>query len=129
MKQLQLDLKRRLLIIEGFIEPNNLKLRFICKGSELTEEIAKGFCEYDEIFKAYQYYHDTVPILGNTALNLFKTAIKNYNYHWEKPLESDFYHRQYVDVDRMKDSFEYELYREAVSRTFNPEKTLIFEIL
>lgn len=152
MKQIELNLQKRLLIW-GY--PDNYEVKqdidilyfrnkdtgatidipsqyeFICKGSELTEEIAKGLIEYDGIFELYQYYHDTVPILGDTALNLFKTAIKNYGYYWvENPLQSTRPTNDLTFYDSKEErSICIEKWQEAESKTFNPEKTLIFEIL
>lgn len=60
MKTLELDLKKKILIIEGNHDdidisenvilamenlPKKVKLKFICKGSELTEEIASELVE------------------------------------------------------------------------------------
>ncbi|MBP1165071.1 hypothetical protein JOE44_001955 [Chryseobacterium sp. PvR013] len=139
MKQIELKLKKNILIIESesgnyaydyrVDEEGPHPIKFICKGSELTEDIAKGLVEYDHIFEAYQYYQDTVPILGDTALNLFKTAIINNGYYWDKPLKEWFYHKRYVGVERIEESFDYEKWQEAESRTFNPDKCIIFEIL
>lgn len=141
MKQLEITTNKRLLIVEfpempevykhnkefiffkfkkeneyndGAIRVGFEKIKEICKGPDLNEDIAKGFVEYDWIFKAYQYYQDTVPILGDTAINLFKVAIRNNGYYWDKPL---------------KESFDYEKWQETESRTFNPLKCIIFEIV
>lgn len=108
MKTLELNLNKRLLIVEyddyiikkydlkGYADKvlnsveienqlseltggdQSLRHNLICIGPEHSEDIAKGFFEYDGIFEAYQYYHDTLPIMGNTALNLFNTAVKNH---------------------------------------------------
>lgn len=148
MKQLELQLNKRLLIVEGseiqlskegiiYKDENShvsdliegICFNFICKGSDLTEDIAKEFFEYDWIFNSYQYYKDTVPILGDTGLNLFKVAIRNNGYYWDKPLKEWFYHKRYIGVERIEESFDYEKWQEAESRTFNPSKCIIFEII
>lgn len=143
MKQLEIKTNKRLLIVESenfddrqldekhkiTLFHNGNILKFICKGSDLTEDITKGFFEYDGFFEAYQYYQDTVPILGDTALNLFKVAIRNNGYYWDKPLKEWFYHKRYVGIERIEESFDCEKWQEAESRTFNHEKCIIFEIL
>lgn len=140
MKKLEIKTNKRLLIVEydneKYLRPsdvmqelNRWDLKYICKGPDFTEDIVKGFVEYDWIFKAYQYYQDTVPILGDTALNLFKVAIRNNGYYWDKPLKEWFYHKRYVGIERIEESFDYEKWQEAESRTFTPEKCIIFEIL
>ncbi len=157
MKQLELELKKRLLIVEGlnledfnpdlkmshFYKGNEIKL--ICKGDELTEEAAKGLVEnaFDSFdvcwFKDYEVLdtsiHDDYTFL--TAIESFISAIESKGYFWgENPItepkkppflnpnKNGHCENDYVD-------YRYDLYQfhEAESRTFNPEKTLIFEIL
>jgi len=153
MKQIELKLKKRLLIIEKIITANGeeidisesmifgiekmVKAKFICKGSEVTEDLVKGFIEYDNEFELFQYYLDTVPIMGDTALNAFKSAIMNNGYYWgENPFE---YPKQplfinanlngFSENDVVDFKYEQHQFNEAELKTFNPEKTLIFEIL
>lgn len=161
MKQLELNLQKRLLIvgyqddgclIEDFnhytdgntaLSPNlkKIKAKLICKGSELTEEIAKrlipnelGFL-FDGDNKEYSAFPDYKNINHpfedksfRTALESFISAIEANGYYWgENPIPFIEYEIFVLSDEKyneyMKNHYEVE------SRTFNPEKTLIFEII
>ncbi|WP_312394791.1 hypothetical protein [Chryseobacterium sp.] len=144
MKQLQLDLKKRLLIVEfpnnecefgGLLNKRNLYFftdkmtsddypacfplqndcEFICKGSELTEKIA------DDLVHG---------IKDKTALESFISAIEANGYYWgenpiPRPIEDRTHHAKW-QIKAFKQKLKN--YKESESKTFNPEKTLIFEI-
>lgn len=129
MKQLTLELQKRLLIVEYetagqtlsaleiFKNGSNLnypeKLKLICKGSELTEEIAEGLVESPDNFQFLD------------AENTFIGEIEKHGYYWgENPI--DFYD----DENDFSKRYDMRLnWEKAESITFNPEKTIIFEIL
>lgn len=89
MKQIELNLQKRLLIVEDaengtyfppididyHIEKDDEVWKLICKGAELTEEIADEFAEpYDLVFYAsYDGYKYSYEI---TALESFISAIE-----------------------------------------------------
>ncbi|MDR3026037.1 hypothetical protein [Chryseobacterium sp.] len=157
MKQLQLDLKERLLIVElpnkdcefgGLLKNRNLYFftekmnsqedypvcyplpydcEFICLGSKITEDIAKGFsvivrnshneqgfidykCEQDEIV------YDPGFI---TAVHSFISAIESKGFHWGES-------KGLIKYKHVPNS---PMYKESESRTLNPTKCLIFKLL
>ncbi|MEE6129162.1 hypothetical protein V2E39_17315 [Chryseobacterium arthrosphaerae] len=157
MKTLQLDLNKRLLIVEidmaefvasmliGNFFPN-YQLEFICKGPDLTDDIAKGFTH------SMNFGTDENPDIGylhsiksnywcESALESFISAIESNNYHWgENPVkevkEDDYYFEEdhgEFGKEKLWDGGAYQQdlkeWLESESRTFNPEKTIIFEIL
>lgn len=103
--------------------------RVICKGSEFTGEIA------DDLVHGIE---------DKTALESFISAIEAKNMYWKDvpwdfPLVED-YGYQISSSPEVEKGWIYEggeekyhealkAYEEAESKTFNPEKTLIFEIL
>lgn len=146
MKQIELNLQKRLLIVEApegeltaigngdevyyaikkdetFIKIlDGKKWKLICKGSELTEEIARGLVksfefgtrEYPDLF--YLNYKNDCYQIGQSVIS-FISAIEAQGYYWGSfPSEKI----SWTEINKWK---EYE------SKTFNPEKTLIFEIL
>lgn len=87
MKQLELELKKRLLIVE--IEKEelvasmlvndffpNLKLEIICEGSELTEEIADELVDIFDLGYFVDYNHHNPRSYKFTALESFISAIE-----------------------------------------------------
>lgn len=146
MKTLELNLNKRLLIVEAesnFTADGNLK--FICKGSELTEEIAKGLVEskveHTRMFSqiVYKRYKQNISELDTYVftkpLESFISAIEAQGYYWgenpiEEPHNSGLAHL-YPSGDFLMDkSLEIaKLWQEYESKTFNPKKSLIFEIL
>ncbi|SHF17563.1 hypothetical protein [Chryseobacterium vrystaatense] len=155
MKKLELELKERLLIVEVpehadmdcpfEILPNKgfkylvfsqckgniisrFKMpdgdwKFICKGSELTEEVSKGLVKMtwiDDDAKLCKYKNYIISGSGSlsSALESFVSAIESQGWFWAKNDLTDSILAP--DIDE---------WQEAESRTFNPEKTLIFKIL
>jgi len=154
MKQIELELKKRLLIVEDvengtYFPPRDIDYhiekadeiwKLICKGSELTEEILEGLVEKDDIngFRedfvngcAYLNYKTNTYVYTEKfkALESFISAIVAKGYYWsENPCKKELDKcNEYTDmftIAKRTRAFE-----EAESRTFNPENTLIFEIL
>lgn len=160
MKQLTLELKKRLLIVEcesgnyahdiQHDENGPKPIKLICKGSELTEEIAR-----DLVNPLWDYYKNYLEsdssdvgnykrLIKQTALESFISAIEAQGYYWgenliEKPTMEKYgwysANSQEEESGWMYEEGEekyYEAlkeYEEAESRIFNPEKTLIFETL
>ncbi|WP_343680021.1 hypothetical protein [Chryseobacterium arthrosphaerae] len=164
MKQLEITTNKRLLIVElpnndceygGLLKNRNLYFftekmsseedypvcyplpydcEFICKGSDLTEDIAKGFTHN------INFGTDENPDIGyhhaikdnywcESALQALISTIEAKGYHWgENPHKKELDRcNEYTDmftIAKISRNFE-----EAESRTFNPEKCIIFEIL
>lgn len=144
IKQLELKLNKRLLIVESenaneFFIMKNIPAGtyyMICKGSDLTEDIAKEFqIENLRIAHNGEYL---------SAIEEFKFHIRNKGYHWgynpvKKPKKEE-YGYSYANAFDEQSGWMYEggedKYYEALgqfelerSRTFNPEKCIICEIL
>lgn len=150
MRQIELQLQKRLLIVEAqpkfepkegveyyvpedteelFILPKGT-FKLICKGSELTELKAFDFVEEKSRHHtntAFKNYKGGDSLFF--ALESFISAIEANGYYWgENPLGEE---PIYVDLGNYKvinEPAEFER-QKTYSRTFNPEKTLIFEIL
>lgn len=160
MKQLQLELQERLIIVEyseldlsykdedGVIRQEDVveysnemlyshelerrlneitggkilpKYEFICKGDELTEEVAKGLVKSMQVFMTPPifFFKDYKTGFGSctTALQSFISAIEAKGYYWTK--------------NELTDSItapDIEEWNELQSVTFNPSRTLIFKI-
>lgn len=165
MKQLEIKTNKRLLIVElheeseyeikkegiviklfGKYQTDIIKgdFRFICKGPDLTEDIAKGFIEFKWMptWGAKDYVNENNHF--TSALESFISAIESKGYHWgenpvKEPRMSDYgwYASGHPEEDSgwMYEDGEdkyYEslkLFEESESRTFNPSKCIIFEIL
>ena len=145
IKQLELELKKRLLIVE--VGENDLEdfskrkyyfsyegknpIKLICKGSELTEDIAKGLVNIIDfevsgkfIMQKYSNYKDIRSSYRSTALESFISGVESQGYYWgENP------RGETIPMAFEKDTLCRQLWQVAESKTFNPEKTLIFEIL
>lgn len=130
MKSTILNLNKRVLVVEfeigqtmgDALDKLNLKLDLdiICKGSELSEEIAKGLILLNEKTGLYDGYYS--PMVA------FISAIEAPNYYWiENPIPFIEYEAFVLSEEKyneyMKNHFE------AESKTFKPEQCLIFEIL
>lgn len=157
MKTLELELKKRL-VIWGY--PDNYEIRqdidimyfwnketgatidipskyaFICKGSELKEEVAKELV--DPLWDYYKNYLESDSsdignykrLIKNTALESFISAIEAQGYYWGENPVSLVRAETYRSMgDEFKADGIQRAWQEAESKTFNPEKTLIFEIL
>lgn len=159
MKQIELELKKRLLIVEADnatvvgqyeADVNGRHIELICKGSELTEDIAKSFSiEVEALNPIDGTYSICYPLAGRVinatpkALESFISAIESKGYSWgenlvEKPTMEKYgwytANSQEEESGWMYEEGEekyYEAlreYEEAESKTFNPKNTLIFEI-
>lgn len=177
MKQIELELNKKLLIVElpnknceygGLLKNRNLYFftekmsseedypvcyplpydcEFICKGLELTEDIAKGFLHQSNHTKLFAHYVKGIPVntyCYKSYLDSFISAIESKGYHWgenevKEPIMKDYgYHSScsaeeqsgwmYEDGEE-KYYEDLEKYEKSKSCTFNPEKTIIFEIL
>lgn len=106
MKTLELELNKRLLIVEGeedkvvwdvpMDEKGCHPIKLICKGSELTEEIVKQLITYNEKTGLYDGFY--FPMFA------FVDAINELGFYWNETNRPEI-------------------------KNFNPSKTLIFEIL
>ena len=141
MKTLELKLKKDVLIVEiprladyefinrecKYLKVGNEEIKlnastldkfeFICKGSELTEEIASEFFEYYDFLNRFEAYIDTVPSIDKSALKLFIKIFESKCFYWlENPLPP------YIPViDKKADENYMKKYFEAEEKTFrNP---------
>jgi hypothetical protein len=147
MKNLQLDLNKRLLIVEttavelaasmliGDFFPE-YELDLICKGSELTEDVAYEIVDGFDLNYFVDYSHHNPRAYKLTALESFISAIEAAGYHWGKNPEGDQPHNtglvnSYPTGHPLMDKSleEAKKWLDAESLTFNPEKCIIFEIL
>lgn len=124
MKTLELNLNKRLLIVEmtGELDTadvfswNNQPVEKICKGSDLTEDIAYEMVDGFDLSYFVDYNHHNPRAYKLTAIESFISAIQSKNYHWgENPLENC----QWKELEELN----------AKSRTFNPSKCIIFKLL
>lgn len=137
MKSLELSLNKRLLIVErefhtinGSYSDNGKMhtLKLICKGSDLTEEIAKGLVEQKRVFDtpAVFFFKNYKNEFSDcmTARESFISSIESNGWYWgENPeKKSHFNPEEFIQE-------EYDRYMEAESRTFKPSKCIICEIL
>lgn len=132
MKQLELNLQKRLLIVETNVIPDldGMYIELICKGSELTEEIAKGLVgqrgtDFYEDYTDNSSYNKNLTGFG--AIESFISVIEASGHYWlhnPKPHPSEIEPTNRKHYDKIVEDWQ-----EAESRTFNPEKTIIFEII
>ena len=152
MKTLELDLKKKVLIVEiprladyefinkecKYLKVGNEEIKlnastldkfeFICKGSELTEEIASELAEehYMNGIRSYEIYNDyrynDSRWLDN-AIESFISAVESKEKFWlENPIEKPINRDEYYKSEKV-DSFEILLqqWQEAEEKTFrNP---------
>jgi len=93
MKILELKLKKDVFIVDTNAPIEAIEIddyEFTCKGSELTEEIASEFFEYDDFLNCFEAYFDTVPSIDKSALKLFIKIFESKGFYWlenhiEKP--------------------------------------------
>lgn len=128
-----------------FMSDNEQPTKFICKGNELTEESASELVFRSKIgnYKDYSYKEGTIPdnlldalrqMKFKTAKESFISAIEVNNMFWEKhniPYPSIYDPRSKTgrfEIGEELNKGELE-YNKAESKTFNPSKTLIFEII
>ncbi|MGU3377677.1 hypothetical protein [Chryseobacterium sp. M5A1_1a] len=130
MKHLELNLNKRLLIVEiGAVELAasmliddffpEYELNLICKGSDLTEDIAKGLVNSPDDFQFLD------------AESTFIGEIEKHSHYWgNNPLQST---EPISDLSFYDSEEDYNTalnnWQEAETRTLNPAKTLIFEII
>lgn len=160
MKQLEIKTNKRLLIVEfpempevykhnkefiffkfkkeneynnGAIRVGFEKIKEICKGPDLTEELAEEFSKHVKSSHGedgfINYLYESKEIVYSpafvTALESFISAIESKGYHWgENPVK--FKENEMNWEKRHKNRIEWE---RAESRTFNPSKCIIFEIV
>lgn len=159
MKSLELQLNKRLLIVEvledtigAFIDEYSLYTRLegdnvyyhsddtevkkanpICRGSNLTEEIAAGMVEKSIHTGLYAHYVKDIPV--NTysykeALCSIYSAIEGQGWYWKNnpvSLEREQTYRRMGDTHRADGILR--AWIEHESCTFHPERTIIFEIV
>ena len=127
MKALELKLKKYVLIVENEFEnkidfiDNELGIfYFLCKGSELTEEIASKLVEehYMSGVRSYEIYNDyrynDARWLDN-ALDSFISAVESKEKFWlENPIEKPKYYDKILTKNCL-------IWQEAEEKTFkNP---------
>ena len=99
MKTLELKLKKEVIIVENEFEnkidfiDNELGIfYFLCKGSELTEEIASELVENKT---KHKFENKVLTFYNYKNLELFISAVESGGFHWlenpiEKPIEENF---------------------------------------
>lgn len=147
MKQLEIKTNKRLLIVEyddndprsNIVDfksiamgmDNEEKVDFICKGSDLTEDIAKGFLHQSIHTGLFAHYVKGIPVntyCYKTALEAFDAVIYAYGYHWgENPVKLQ--NVVLEDGNELNVKVQSKEWIEAESRTFYPEKCIICEKL
>lgn len=137
MKTLELKLKKDVIIVDAIIQyiadgiifqkfgvKTLSEFEFLCKGSELTEEIASEFFEHDDFLNCFEAYIDTVPSIDESALKLLIKIFESKGFHW---LENPIKHPKDYEVfpDSLSLFAEQEkLHLEAEEKTF--KSPLIF---
>ena len=153
MKTLELKLKKDVLIVEiprladyefinkecKYLKVGNEEIKlnastldkfeFICKGSELTEEIASELVDYWQNMAndgfIFENYKDNIP-KKLTAIKSFISAVESKEKFWlENPIEKPINRDEYYKSEKV-DSFEILLkeWQEAEAKTF--KNLLIF---
>lgn len=156
MKTLELSLNKRLLIVDfddmdhlenvvscdkqgiRFCSDNDEPTKIICKGSDLTEEIAKSVCknmiEGDSHYFLYKNYRSGEKSFTDKALESFISAIESNGWYWggnplgKKPeLADSRYNEEREFIENNPDELvmgdhyaDWSMWQEAESRTFNP---------
>jgi len=125
MKTLELDLKKKVLIVENEFEnkidfiDNELGIfYFLCKGSELTEEMASELVDYWQNMAndgfIFENYKDNLPkkLTANDALI---SAVESKGFYWlENPIEKPKYYDKILTKNCL-------IWQEAEEKTFkNP---------
>lgn len=148
MKQLEIITNKRLLIVE-YETAQEMEIEYslykgipeadkeiICKGSELTEDIAKRYVRFvGGPWSAYVDYSNEKNWISS-ALQSFMSSIKSHGYHWGENPEGEQPHNtglvdSYPTGHPLMDVSleEAKKWQEAEYRTFNPSKCIIFEII
>ena len=143
MKSTILNIKKRVLVVEfeigqtmgDALDKINLKLDLdiICKGSELTEEILKNIIEPKRISSSsgeiFPDFKNKGWLYGKpNRMRSFISAIEANDFYWKiNPFEPK---KEKVTMDALyKFQADFDEWQEAESKTFNPDITLLFEIL
>ena len=142
MKTLELDLKKKVLIVEiprladyefinrecKYLKIGNEEIKlnastldkfeFLCKGSELTEEIASELVEmeYSVLYKkSFFIDYDRPSLLLKFAKESFISAVESKGFHWlENPIEKPKYYDKILTKNCL-------IWQEAEEKTFkNP---------
>lgn len=156
MKSTILNLKERILVVDTESPPmvvgqyeldvNGRDIEFICKGSELSEEIAKGLSERTgEGHPSYQgdWYIDYSDDdkMCDSALDSFISAIEANGFsfgknHTKNPIKENYGYHDNINVFDDPPEWDEECYyedldkwQEAESKTFHPDRTILFKIL
>ena len=148
MKTLELKLKKDVLIVEiprladyefinkecKYLKVGNEEIKLnastldkfevLCKGSELTEEIASEFFEYDNFLNRFEAYIDKVPSIDKSALKLFIKIFESKGFHLlENPLGEDPKKNKLLGtrIMRIMNMLKYQEWQESEEKTFkNP---------
>ena len=146
MKQLEIKTNKRLLIVEAIskgvadawvFNSYGLKtmMNSVCIGSEFTEEKARLYIEpVNRIYSPKGWDIWFKDFAENTkyktsALESFISAIESNGWYWgENPMKSPDEIVSFPQSGVVYDK-SFKRFNESESRTFNPEKCLIFEIL
>ena len=128
MKTLELKIKKDVLIVENefenkidFIENELGAFYFLCKGSELTEEIASELVNETLMYekhkvKCYRYRSYKEGFVGfDNAIESFISAVESKGFHWlDNPIEKPKYYDKILTKNCL-------IWQEAEEKTFrNP---------
>jgi len=94
------------------------KFEVLCKGSELTEEIASEFFEHDDFLNCFEAYIDTVSSIDKSALKLFIKIFESKGFYWLKnPIdEPNKYVQKCMSFENLSNQFK--LFDEKEEKTF-----------
>ena len=90
MKILELDLKKKVYIVDTTAPVEAIEIddyEFLCKGSELTEEIASELVDKSIYTGLYAHYVDKIPVntyCYNSAIESFISGVESKKFHWLK---------------------------------------------
>ena len=145
MKTLELKLKKDVLIVEiprladyefinrecKYLKVGNEEIKlnastldkfeFLCKGLELTEEIASEFFEYDDFLNRFESYIDTVPSIDKSALKLFIKIFESKGFYWLE--NSAKYERNGYEIYADKNQLSRYISKEEIASFKAEEKT------
>lgn len=137
MKTLELDLKKKVLIIENAehgsyfppsiidytIENENGEWKLLCKGSELTEEIASELMDKSIYTGLYAHYVYKIPVntyCYNSAIPSFISAVESKEKFWlENPIEKPKLKDEFGNKGSYNYEWELEQWQEAEEKTFH----------
>ena len=131
MKTLELKLKKEVIIVENEFEnkidfiDNELGIfYFLCKGSELTEEMASELVDYWQNMAndgfIFENYKDNIP-KKLTAIKSLISAVESKGFHWlENPIdEPNKYVQRCMSFENLSNQFK--LFDDKEQKTFrNP---------